>query len=176
MEGREKNAETQAVCHRHVLQRILAAASPKRKCDRLFKVTSPAAHTHLTRARCHGLLARSAATNICSMVAVLAHCSLFRPSSRSGIVVNDNDEYTTSSLSLPPKPDHCEASRVLVPEDRFHRRNSRYAVNRYSRTAIALVTCLEGSAVAQQIESPPEEMSDEIGVTMRALMRLLQPG
>jgi hypothetical protein len=35
---------------------------------------------------------------------------------------------------------------------------------------------LEGSAVAQQIESPPEEMSDEIGVTMRALMRLLQPG
>jgi hypothetical protein len=50
------------------------------------------------------------------------------PYSRSGIVVNDNDEYTTSSLSLPPKPDHCEASRVLVPEDRFHRRNSRYAV------------------------------------------------
>src|SRR6476620_9476739 len=66
MEGREKNAETQAGCHRHVLHRILAAASPKRKCDRLFKVTSPAAHTHLTRARCHGLLARSAATNICS--------------------------------------------------------------------------------------------------------------
>ena len=33
-----------------------------------------------------------------------------------------------------------------------------------------------GSAVAQQIESPLEEMSDEIGVTMRALMRLLQPG
>src|SRR5258705_2600137 len=76
MEGREKNAETQAGCHRHVLHRILAAASPKRKCDRLFKVTSPAAHTHLTRARCHGLLARSAATNICSMAAVLAHCSL----------------------------------------------------------------------------------------------------
>src|SRR5438552_3434093 len=46
MEGREKNAETQAGCHRHVLHRILAAASPKRKCDRLFKVTSPAAkHT-----------------------------------------------------------------------------------------------------------------------------------
>src|SRR5882762_9060386 len=56
MEGREKNAETQAGCHRHVLHRILAAASPKRKCDRLFKVTSPAAHTHLTRARYHGLL------------------------------------------------------------------------------------------------------------------------
>src|ERR1700675_4152209 len=55
MEGREKNAETQAGCHRHVLHRILAAASPKRKCDRIFKVTSPAAHTHLTRARCHGL-------------------------------------------------------------------------------------------------------------------------
>jgi hypothetical protein len=35
---------------------------------------------------------------------------------------------------------------------------------------------LEGSAVAQLIESPPEEMSDEIGVIMRALMRLLQPG
>src|SRR5947208_10187359 len=76
MEGREKNAETQAGCHRHVLHRILAAASPKRKCDRLFKVTNPPAHTHLTRARCHGLLARSAATNICSMAAVLAHCSL----------------------------------------------------------------------------------------------------
>src|SRR6267154_5193940 len=74
MEGREKNAETQAGCHRHVLHRILAP--PKWKCDRLFKVTSPAAHTHLTRARCHGLLARSAATNICSMAAVLAHCSL----------------------------------------------------------------------------------------------------
>src|ERR1700692_3719095 len=58
------------------LHHILAAASPKRKCDRLFKVTSPAAHTHLTRAQCHGLLARSAATNICSMAAVLAHCSL----------------------------------------------------------------------------------------------------
>jgi len=28
---------------------------------RLFKVTSPAAHPHLTRARCHGLLARCAA-------------------------------------------------------------------------------------------------------------------
>ena len=41
---------------------------------------------------------------------------------------------------------------------------------------IELVTCLVGSAVAQQIESPPEEMSDEIGVTMRGLMRLLQPG
>ena len=41
---------------------------------------------------------------------------------------------------------------------------------------IELVTCLVGSAVTQQIESPPEEMSDEIGVTMRALMRLLQPG
>src|SRR6267154_5460341 len=76
MEGREKNAETQAGCHRHVLHRILAAAPPKWKCDRLFKVTSPAAHTHLTRAWCHGLLARSAATNICSMAAVLAHCSL----------------------------------------------------------------------------------------------------
>src|SRR5882724_7183183 len=76
MEGREKNAETQAGCQRHVLHRILAAASPKRNCDRLFKVTNPAAHTHLTRARCHGLLARSAATNICSMAAVLAHCSL----------------------------------------------------------------------------------------------------
>ena len=44
------------------------------------------------------------------------------------------------------------------------------------RSRLELVTCLEGSAVAQQIESPPEEMSDEIGVTMRALMRLLQPG
>jgi len=44
------------------------------------------------------------------------------------------------------------------------------------RFRLELVTCLEGSAVAQQIESPPEEMSDEIGVTMRALMRLLQPG
>src|SRR6266480_4567259 len=125
MEGREKNAETQAGCHRHVLHRILAAASPKRKCDRLFKVTSPAAHTHLTRARCHGLLARRAVTNICYMAAVLAHCSLL-----------------SSSLSLPPKPDHCEASRVLVPEDRFHRRNSRYAVNRYSRAAIALARLL----------------------------------
>jgi hypothetical protein len=70
---------------------------------------------------------------------VLNYC---RPYSRSGIVVNDNDEYTTSSLSLPPKPDHCEASRVLVPEDRFHRRNSRYAVNRYSRAAIALARLL----------------------------------
>src|SRR6266704_2264036 len=63
MEGREKNAETQAGCHRHVLHRILAAASPKRKCDRLFKVTSPAAHTHLTRARGHGL---SAEQSLCS--------------------------------------------------------------------------------------------------------------
>jgi hypothetical protein len=44
------------------------------------------------------------------------------------------------------------------------------------RSRLELVTGLEGSAVAQQIESPPEEMSDEIGVTMRALMRLLRPG
>jgi hypothetical protein len=47
------------------------------------------------------------------------------------------------------------------------------------RSRLELVTCLEGSAVAPQIERPPEEpeeMSDEIGVTMRALMRLLQPG
>src|ERR1700730_5642950 len=65
MEGREKNAETQAGCHRHVLHRILAAASPKRKCDRLFKVTSPAAHTHLTRARGHSLSARSATAMLC---------------------------------------------------------------------------------------------------------------
>jgi hypothetical protein len=28
-------------------------------------------------------------------------------------------------LKSAPKPDHCEASHVLVPEDRFHRRNSR---------------------------------------------------
>src|SRR5438105_14740587 len=110
MEGREKNAETQAGCHRHVLHRTLAAASPKRKCDRLFKVTSPAAHTHLTRARCHGLLARSAATNICPMAAVLA---LVLSPVLAFWDCNDNDEYTTSSLSLP-------------------------AVNRYSRTAIAL--------------------------------------
>src|SRR5258705_11010403 len=41
MEGREKNAETQAGCHRHVLHRILAAASPKRKCDRLFQSDQP---------------------------------------------------------------------------------------------------------------------------------------
>src|SRR4051812_43584855 len=105
MEGREKNAETQAGCHRHVLHRILAAASPKRKCDRLFKVTSPAAHTHLTRARCHGLLARSAATNIRSMAAVLAHCSLLssNPSfvARTrvlGLSSTDNDEGDATAI------------------------------------------------------------------------------
>ena len=38
------------------------------------------------------------------------------------------------------------------------------------RSRLELVTCLEGSAVVQQIESPLEEMSDEIGVTMRALI------
>ena len=45
-----------------VLHRMLPATSPQKECDRLFKVTTPAAHKHLTRARCHGLLARSSAT------------------------------------------------------------------------------------------------------------------
>src|ERR1700675_1790538 len=98
MEGREKNAETQAGCHRHVLHRILAAASPKRKCDRLFKVTSPAAHTHLTRARCHGLLARS------SMAAVLAHCSLL--SSNPSFVARTRvlGLSSTTTMSTPRRP------------------------------------------------------------------------
>src|SRR5258708_31284155 len=148
MEGREKNAETQAGCHRHVLHRILAAASPKRKCDRLFKVTSPAA-THTLRERGVMVYWRGAQPPISVLwpqfwlIAACCHLIQFcRPYSRSGIVVNNNDEYTTSSLSLPPTPDQCEASRVLVPQDRFHRRNSRYAVNRYSRTAIALARLL----------------------------------
>src|SRR4051794_31458270 len=34
-------------------------ADSKRECDGLFKVINPAAYTHLTRARCHGLLART---------------------------------------------------------------------------------------------------------------------
>src|SRR3954454_12868968 len=38
MEGSEKNAETQARCHKHVLHRMLGAASPKRECDRLLKL------------------------------------------------------------------------------------------------------------------------------------------
>src|SRR5260221_13479904 len=107
MEGREKNAETQAGCHRHVLHRILAAAPPKRKCDRLFKVTSPAAHTHLTRARCHGLLARSAATNICSMAAVLAHCSLL--SSNPSFVARTRvlGLSSTTRMSPPRRPQVC---------------------------------------------------------------------
>ena len=44
------------------------------------------------------------------------------------------------------------------------------------RSRLELVTCLEGSPSRSKSKSPPEEMSDEIGVTMRALVRLLQPG